>query len=158
MKGSWKQSQSPRARMMRSPALLPAAAWPKATTIPDNSAPDWTWRLQVVRDTRPDPIKRQPEQPPLPVFDSNAPQQSVALIAARHAQVARSPNDPVRSIVFPSNVGVVRFETTDSGGVRAVHEISSPDDPETDTGSAYTHHEVDLGPPASDQHPVLQTL
>ena len=145
-----------RTRMLRSPALLPAANWPKGTTIPDDGPPDWTWRLQMLRDERPDPIKREPEQPPLPIFDTADPVGSVALIAARHADLARSPNDPVRGIVFPSNVGVVRFEGTDGDGLKLVHEISSPDDPDIDTGSPYTHHEVACVPPAADLRPTMQ--
>ena len=145
-----------RARMLRSPALVPAADWPKGTTIPDDAEPDWTWRLRVLRDNRPDPMTRVPEQPPLPVFDASNPIDSVALIAARHAELARSPNEPVRGIVFSSNIGVTHFEGAARDGLELVHEIFSSDAPDIEFGSPYTRHAVDLAPPSNDQAPILR--
>jgi hypothetical protein len=144
-----------RARMLRSPALLPAAGWPKGTTLTPDSAPDWTWRLYPLRDERPDPIQPQPAQPALPAFDPAHPLESVALIAARHAELARSPNNPLRGIVFAANIGVVHVEPAGPDRLKLVHEIYSPDGPQLESGSPYTRHEIDLVPADASEQPVL---
>jgi hypothetical protein len=144
-----------RARMLRDVALLPAADWPKGTMIPTGEDPDWTWRLRSLRDERPDPIRLPPPQPPLPTFDPSRPLESAALIAARHAELARSPNEPVRGIVFRANIGVVRFERTEPDGVKVVHDVYSADGPTIETGSVYTRHEIELEAPSPSDRPVL---
>src|SRR5690606_24909829 len=58
-----------RGRMKRSPALLPVLGWPAGTTI--DTAPDWRWRLKLVRDTRTGGQNGAPPDPPPLATDIN---------------------------------------------------------------------------------------
>jgi hypothetical protein len=144
-----------RARMRRSPALLPARGWPAGASIPDGSPPDWSWRLQVVRDERPDLGLGQPEPPVLEPFDAATPLESHVRIASDHAQLAADQNEPLRSIVFPANFGSVSFEGT-GDGIEVVHEVWSPNPALDDTGGPHTRHRVVLAPPVADDRPQLR--
>ena len=55
-------------RIQRAPSLLPADGWPDGTTIPDDKKPDWSWRITISRDSRPDDPAR-PEPLRQPVID-----------------------------------------------------------------------------------------
>ena len=69
-----------RARMLRTPALVPAGGWPAGSTV--TAGPDWRWRACVLRDERTHdelPVSY-PFQDPVAEFDPNEPLESFARI------------------------------------------------------------------------------
>jgi hypothetical protein len=138
-------SPARRTRLRRSPGLLPAEGWPSGTTIPADKPPDWRWRLTVLRDTTPRAQIVHPEgpQPPLPAFNGADPLATYDAVAGVHAQLAMSPTELLRTLVFRTNVGVIRFEL-DGADVRVVHELWSVDGPASTEGGPYTRHRSSL--------------
>ena len=150
-------SPARRTRLRRSPGLLPAAGWPAGTTIPADKPPDWRWRLSVLRDERSRAELTHPErlQPPLPAFNGGDPIASYDEVAAIHAQLALGPTELLRTLVFRTNIGVVRFEPegADQG---VVHELWSVDGPDSTAGEPFTHHRASLAPTPTLSAPQLQ--
>ena len=143
-----------RARLNRDPVLVPGAGWPDGTTVV--AEPDWRWRLDLVRDPRTD-SERPPILEPPPTmgtdFDETNPIDGYVRLATRHAIAARQHFDHLRQIVFPNNIGIVRFFSGTDGKRVVRHEIVSedPTDPRRSTPDApNTVHEILLGPPAED--------
>jgi hypothetical protein len=142
-------------RMQRKPSLLPARGWPGGTSIPTTKPPDWRWRMTVLRDDRPraqiGPLERQP--PPLPAFNAGDPLATYDQIAGVHAQLALGQQDPLRLLVFRTNLGLVRFETAPQ--LTVVHELLSMDAPDATTGHPYTQHRASLALDPALTPPVL---
>ena len=145
-----------RGRLLRKPAILPAQGWPAGTTV--SKAPDWRWRVEVARDDRPHSAlpAGSPEIPVLtwvatPDADKLA---AYADIAAKHAQVAAAPKDPLRLMVFRNNVGLVSF-SVDGSDYRVSHTLLSSADEET--GEGFTEHTVAFAPSPAPTAPVLGT-
>ena len=147
------------ARLGRSPVLVPAAGWPKDTSLPAANAPDWSWRAAMVRDTRPDtdlPTARRP-------LNLTAEQELVATdalptyraVAARHAQAAATNFDHRRQIVFVPNIGVVRLWKK-GADLMVTHTLMTAETPESITGSANTVHDISLAP-TTDAAPTIVT-
>ncbi|MGH1488510.1 MAG: hypothetical protein ACRBK7_03815 [Acidimicrobiales bacterium] len=155
------------ARAARSPALLPAKGWPEGTTLRDD--PDWTWRMDLVADTR-----LESERPPsirlpaLPVTDLDEPNpadpiSSYYALAATHQQQTTRQFSHLRRLVFPTAIGIVTFPKPDPDGEHQVrHDIwtANPDDPSevnlvVGTGEPNTVHVIDLAP-TTDPQPGLQ--
>jgi hypothetical protein len=134
-----------RTRLRRSPGLLPAQGWPTGTTIPGDEPPDWRWRLTVLRDNTPRSQIVHPEgpQPALPAFNGADPLATYDQVAGVHAQLALGPTELLRTLVFRTNVGFVRFEP-DGAGVRVVHELWSVDGPASTEGGPFTKHRSSL--------------
>jgi hypothetical protein len=140
-----------RARLRRKPAILPAGGWPAGTTL--SQAPDWRWRLDVVRDDRPR-AALPAGAPDIPVVVWNAGDKpaSYAALAGQHQQVTLAPKDPVRLMVFRNNVGLVSF-AKDGTDVAVSHTLlSSADD---QTGDEFTQHTVRFAPSPAPAAPVL---
>jgi hypothetical protein len=149
-----------RAKLLRSPVLLPAHGWiddnepgqdprPELTTRLNPAVPpDWRWRVEPLLDTRPE-IER-----PTPIrvkaiddaaveaqladpTDTRAVLDALHTIAARHqSALARLRN--ARQMLFRSNFGVCRFiegkraDDEADDAITAVHEVyTSAIDPET---------------------------
>jgi len=101
-----------RARMHRAPVLLGNHAWPAGTCT--ERAPDWTWRLRVLGDQRPD-AERPAEVEPLPLATDVDPAGAADLDAAldEYRKVIRRHVDGItkmdfsRKALFPSNLGEV---------------------------------------------------
>ncbi|HET6625080.1 MAG TPA: hypothetical protein VFG63_01710 [Nocardioidaceae bacterium] len=142
-----------RGRLRRKPAILPAQGWPAGTTV--SRAPDWRWRVEVVRDERPK-AALPAGAPDVPVV-SWAPGDRVssyADIAGKHQQVTLAPKDPVRLMVFRNNLGMVSF-ATDGSDYRISHtSLSSADE---ETGDEFTEHTVRFAPSPAPAAPVLRT-
>jgi hypothetical protein len=138
-------SPARRTRLRHTPGLLPARGWPAGTTIPNDKPPDWRWRLTVLRDETPRAQISHPErlQPPLPPFNAGDALASYDAIAGVHAQLALSPTELLRTIVFRTNIGVIRFET-DGGDHRVVHELWTSDGVGSTEGGPFTRHQSSL--------------
>jgi hypothetical protein len=148
-----------RARLGRSPVLVPAAGWPKDTTLPATAAPDWSWRAAMVRDIRPDtalPTARRP-------LNLTAAQELVATaalpayraVASRHAQAAATNFDHRRQIVFVPNIGVVRL-WKNNADLMVTHTLLTAETPDAITGSANTVHDISLAP-STEAAPTIVT-
>jgi hypothetical protein len=111
----------------------------------------------VLRDETPRSQIVQPErlQPPLPAFDGGDPLVSYDAIAAVHAQLALSPTELLRTLVFRTNIGVIRFEP-DGAGQRVVHELWSMDAPDSTEGGPFTRHRSSLTASPALAPPQLQ--
>lgn len=152
-------SPARRTRLRRSPGLLPAEGWPSGTSIPADKPPDWRWRLTVLRDTTPRDQIVHPErlQPPLPAFNGADPLASYDEIAAVHAQLALSATELLRTLVFRTNVGVIRFEL-DGADLTVVHELWSEDGPASTEGGPFTRHRASLALTPALPAPQLKVL
>lgn len=146
-----------RARLRRSPSLLPARLWPAGTAIPPDKPPDWRWRLSMQRDQRPDSSRPVPLRQPTLSADVDAanPVPGYRSVASRHAQVAFTHFNHLRQMVFTNNVGLVSFRANGSS-VDVVHTLLSKDAPESTTAAPNTVHEIPLAPTA-EARPELVT-
>ncbi|WP_116995903.1 hypothetical protein [Desertimonas flava] len=163
-----------RAKLLRSPVLLPAHGWiddnprgaeplPELTTrLNPANPPDWRWRARPLLDTRPDSERPTPIR--VTAIDDAAVEAQLAdpeqvldalqTIAARHqSALARMRN--ARQMLFRSNFGVCRFiegkraEDEADDAITAVHELyTSAIDPETQLPvlNRYLVQEAPLGP------------
>ena len=139
-----------RAKLLRSPVLLPAHGWlddnepgepvrPELTTrLNPAHPPDWRWCVEPLLDDRldaerPTPIRARPIDDAAVEAQLNDPDQvfsALQTIAARH-QSALDRMRNARQMMFRSNFGVCRF-TTEGEAITAVHELyTSAPDPET---------------------------
>jgi len=130
-----------RDRLGNEPVLLPSRNWPPGTKIGPRR-PDFTWRLDLVRDERPE--AKRPEftraEPP-PQFDPQDVERSYREIADRH----RAQLDKVRfgrGVLYQPNLGLVRFELDDGGLVARQDLISNP--PERDEAVVINTYRVPL--------------
>jgi hypothetical protein len=147
-----------RARMHRSPSLLPTGGWPAGTTIPADKPPDWTWRINLLRDGRPTSDLPPPLRTPALATEFNAgdPVNGYRAVAGRHAHAALTHFDPVRQVVFVTNVGVVSF--SGAGATLSVtHTLLSQDAPDSSTSAENTLHAASFAPTA-DPQPQLKTV
>jgi hypothetical protein len=152
-------SPARRTRLRRTPGLLPAGGWPLGTILPADKPPDWRWRLTVLRDMTPRAQIVHPEgpQPALPAFNGADPLLTYDAVAAVHAQLALNPTELLRTLVFRTNVGVIRFEP-DGADVRVVHELWSLDGPASTQGGPFTHHRSSLARSPALAPPQLQVV
>jgi hypothetical protein len=153
-------SPARRTRLRRTPGLLPAEGWPSGTTIPADKPPDWRWRLTVLRDDTPRAQIVHPEgpQPPLPAFNGGDPLATYDAVAGVHAQLALGPTELLRTLVFRTNVGIVRFEPDGGSNVRVVHELWSVDGPASTEGGPFTKHRSSLARNPALTAPQLQVV
>jgi hypothetical protein len=145
-----------RARMLRSPALLPNNGWPKDTTV--DHPPDWRWRATVLRDSRTGsqlPVGY-PVQDAIAEVDPGAPLDGMARIAARHASAAMHHTVPLRLSIFDHNVGTVSFRKA-GNGTNVLHTLWTEAAPGSAVGAPFTVHESPLQPAAGDVGPQLVT-
>jgi hypothetical protein len=147
-----------RARLRRKPSLVPARLWPVGTSIPLDKLPDWSWRLSLQRDPRPDSARPMALRQPALSADviPTDPLTGYRQLAARHQQTAFTHFDHLRQMVFTNNLGIVAFKPDGGGPVTAVHRLLSKDAPESTTHSENTVHEISLAP-TGDARPELVT-
>ena len=101
-----------RGRLGRDPVILPGRNWPPGTRVKRHT--DFAWRLDLVRDERPDGERPDFVRPagPSPDFDVHDVHASYRVIAQRHAaQLAKLRF--TRGVVYQVNLGLVRFERAD---------------------------------------------
>lgn len=147
-----------RGRLLRKPTFVPATGWPQGTTLGADKPPDVRYRIAVLRDERPLATLGvgAPVPPTLPAWNPGDPIQAYAQIAAAHQQLLDDGKDPIRLMIFRSNVGVVSFTPSAAGPSEyvATHAILSPVGDGT-TGADFTHHSVDLARSAAAAPPAL---
>ena len=162
------------ARAGGSPALLPAKGWPDGTELRVDVdgqplLPDWTWRLDLAVDDRPESDRPESVRlPVLPTVDLDEPEPADPIgsyfeLATVHQQQTEQRFSHLRRLVFPTAIGVVTFSEPDADGHHRVrHEIwtSNPRDPAqvdlaVGTGEPNTAHILDLAPTTEPQ-PFLQ--
>jgi hypothetical protein len=145
-----------RARLNKSPVLIPTHVWPVGTAL--NPAPEWRWRMKLLMDVRPDAERPEPVQPDAlegPVT-ADDPFESYRRVARRHVGQLRKDLFG-RQLVFGTNIGRVTFHELPSGSLMLRHDLLSlhPDD-SLARPLVYTRHEVSLEAPAEDP-PELRT-
>ena len=146
-----------RARMNRSPALLPTAGWPAGTTM-DKPA-DWRWRVRLVSDRRPGGQgDGAPDDPPALAGADIDPLNALpgyTATLARHQKAALDGRMAMRTMVFDSNVSMLSFGGTgpDWTITNRILTGSPGTAPKPKVG---TVHETDLKPPAVDAAPTLR--
>jgi hypothetical protein len=145
-----------RSKLKQIPVMVPTHGWPEGTTVNPAHLPDWSWRVRVVRDKRPDkdrPVPAQPEDlhPGEPDADIEANIDGYRRVAVRHAKQLEKLNNS-RQILFANNLGLVKFENRDDI-LHVVHELYTvhpaaeiPEKPEL-----YTLHVVALHNPLEDR-------
>jgi hypothetical protein len=146
-------------RIQRSPSLLPADGWPEGTTIPDDKKPDWSWRITVQRDSRPDSVRPERERQDVleaasELNETNA-LPAYRAIANRHQKMASRRFDFLRQMVFSSHYGLIRL-TKSGTDVTLHHVMVSQSDDESPQGAENTVHDVLLAP-SKDPAPALTT-
>ncbi|HEY3410924.1 MAG TPA: hypothetical protein VGK53_22385 [Propionicimonas sp.] len=157
-----------RAKLLRSPVLLPTHGWlddnvpgedneELTSRLNPDHLPEWRWRVSPLLDERLDAERPAPIRP-MPLDDALIETQladpatafpAMQAVAARH-QRALDHMRNTRQMMFRSNFGICRFETTgDSAPLTAVGEVyTSAIDPETQLPvlGAYMVHRAQLGP------------
>lgn len=145
-----------RSRIQRSPSLLPSNGWPANTQLPADAqkGPDWRWRLQLVRDVRPETqlptVLRQPLFPLADELDAGNALRTYQKVAARQQTLVTSRYDYVRQTVFKSAIGLVSVAKVPDGtsGTKLMlkHTLLSENGPDAVTPVAGTVHEISLAP------------
>jgi hypothetical protein len=129
-----------RARLRRTPGIVPASGWPAGTTLDTTKPPDWRWRLTCLRDERPNPPRADSDSAgPLPTVGGDI-LQSYADIVGYQANAANNAVDPLRLMVFRNNIGVITFTPDGPDEVIVTHEILSPVGAPDVSGDRYTQH------------------
>jgi hypothetical protein len=136
--------------LVRKPSLIPAAGWPAGTVVPADKLPDWSWRLTVLRDERPEsalpPSLRQPlftaaqELVPGDAF------KGYQAITARHQLATMTRFEHLRQLIFKSSIAVVRLLRDADGTLRLRNSLYSADAPDSATFAEGTRHETPLSP------------
>ena len=147
-----------RSKLRQNPVLLPTDGWPDGTAVA--RPPDWSWRLHVIRDERPDQERPEATRPEPITLDVDLSTESVVddyrKIATRHARQLDKMNQ-TRHILFTSNLGEVRFEKKDKI-LAAVHHLHAYplNINEATKPEIYTIHRVELEAP-TERKPKLKT-
>jgi hypothetical protein len=130
-----------RDRLGNEPVLLPSRNWPAGTKI-GRRRPDFTWRLDLVRDERPEAERQEfTRAEPPPAFDAEDVEGFYRKIADRH----RNQLDKVRfarGVLYQPNLGLVRFER-DGGRLIARQDLYS-NPPERDEAVVINTYRVPL--------------
>jgi hypothetical protein len=139
-----------RERLRRSPVLLPTVGWPAGTTENPQKPPDWTWRMDIPVDTRPDaerPITVRPETlvPGNPNADIAPDRNGYRRAAVRHVKQLPDLNH-ARQLLYASNLGVVTFRRPTPTTLEAIHELMAlhPESPAQNRGEVFTKHVIPL--------------
>lgn len=139
-----------RARLRRSPVLLPAHGWPDGTTTA--RPPDWSWRFTLSRDDRPtgdlpEIARPAPLDPENPAADVAPTIEGYRQVAQRHARQVTKVSH-TRQVLFESNIGIVSFARADDR-LTARHEVWAKPAVDAESGTApgaaiFTRHEAVL--------------
>ncbi len=155
-------SISPRNEMRRhkNPVVLSPQGWfPGSTASP---APDWSWRLNIVTDVRPDtdtPESR-PENIRIDTISPDIDFNSAVSVKAGYVKVVERHQEAfekniARSVVWSSNIGRVQIKR-DAGKLSVEHQFwyRLPDDDLYEEPNCYTQHNASLEP-TTDSPPTL---
>jgi hypothetical protein len=158
------------AKLRSNPVMIPTRGWPKGTKLKTTIKPDWAWRVDAIRDVRPDAARPEMARP-VSLFPGDQDKKDNDIdksdvegyhrAAIRHARQLEKLNN-CRQILFASNIGLITFakkietvaETNSSGEViYAVQELFTAfknQEPE-----AFARHEIALRDMRS-QRPVIE--
>lgn len=147
-----------RARLKRTPVLVPADHWKPGITVKANrTPPDWRWRMNLITDVRPNSERSDvPPHPPLTTdIDTADAIPGYFDTVSRHGVAASSHFNHMRQMVFPNNFGLVSFPQ-DAGTRTVRHELWSAKASDASTGTPNTVHQVPLDIPVSETPPELR--
>jgi hypothetical protein len=151
--GGTKLPPNTRGRLARAPLVVTPEDLPAGVTL--NTPPEWSWRLLVETDERPDDTSpgARPQKvrvPPVtPDVDFSNAADGYARSVTRYAEQATKSN--YRRIVWNANFGLISFER-DAGKLVATHSIYYEVGGDAD---AYTTHRLPLTTPASELPPTI---
>lgn len=142
-----------RDRVGREPVTVPSAHWPAGTKM---LTPDACWRIDMVRDPRPDAQREAFVRPdPLPTFDVAKLEESAAKIASAHMAHFRSGKLRFsRGALYQSNLGLVRFEREGTDLVACHDMYSHP--PRENRAALVAAHRINLQR-FDERRPALRT-
>jgi len=156
-----------RAKMKRSPALLSARGWPVGAVFVAGKEPDWRWRLNLVRDERPNAALpeelRQPALIPAADINLTLPNKYVnelGRVAARQFEAAMDHFDQLRQMVFNTNIGLVSFSGSGTT-LKVKHTLmaqngkTGPDQVDENVSAPVTVHDIPFTTPADAQPPAV---
>lgn len=136
-----------RAKLERSPVMIPATGWPEGTA--EARPADWKWRAHVNIDNRSEDERPEPSRPaPLPADTRADTVEGYRQIAARHARQFKRMKHG-RQVIFTNNLGLIRFEIKENAGVKTLDVIQGlyathPEAPDPAKAELYTLHRVTL--------------
>ena len=148
-------------RRHKNPVMFSPQGWFPGTTV-NPSAPDWSWRLNIVADERPDtntPDAR-PEgaridtiTPDVNFGNAASVKNGYVKVVERHQEAFKK--NIARRVVWASNIGMVKIKKT-SGKLSIEHQFwyRLPDDDLYEDPYPYTVHKTSLEP-TSDTPPTL---
>ena len=172
-----------RARLEDEPMLLPAYGWPEGIAVKPATPPDWSWRIKVLLDERPEfngqpyePDKERPEaaKPPSagidivstpipnPNFRSNFADAYRRLVARHHRSFDVMRNG--RQLCIGSNLGLIHFkilkDAQNQDVLHAIQELHTVFPYELPNASEdhqpFTTHKARLTGDPSEKRPVLR--
>ncbi len=146
-----------RARLLTKPTFVNAKGWPAGTTLNSAKPPDARLRIQVLRDGRANLGVGAPVVPVLSTWNAanhDAVIASYAAVAQAHQGLLSQLSEPIRTLVYGNNVGVLSFTEPTPGEYSATHAILSASGDGT-TGSDFTHHVLDLTRASAGPAPTL---
>lgn len=146
-----------RAMLRRTPVVLPAQGWEPGSSI--SVAPDWSWRLSLVKDERPDDSSTgaRPSDGQVgsisPDIVPGSPDDGYVKVMQRGEKQLKS--KIARSVVFASNLGLVTFSGT-GPSLKATHTLMyvHPGGEKAADPQAYTAYELSLVP-TTDSEPTI---
>jgi hypothetical protein len=147
-----------RAMLRRTPVVLPADNWEPGSSIA--VAPDWAWRVSLVKDLRPDdssPNARPADGRVGPINPDIVPATpDDGYIKVLERAEKRLKAKIARSVVFASNLGLVSFSGT-GVTLKVTHTLMymHPDGAKPADPQAYTVHELSLAP-TTDLPPTIR--
>lgn len=139
--------RSKRALMRRTPVVLPTEGWAPGSSITVD--PDWAWRMNLVKDNRPDdssPGARPSDGQVSDISPDLNPADSVdGYVAVLQRSEKQVKAKIARSVVFASNLGLVTFSGT-GPTLKVKHELMyvHPAAEKSNDPQAYTAYEMSL--------------
>jgi hypothetical protein len=143
-----------RSRIKRSPSLVPASGWPAGTFFGPGTPPDWRWRLQLVRDLRPEcELPTALRQPVLAASDElveptpgdpDAALDAYRTVAARHQIAAADRFEFLRQMVFQTNLGLISLDKDAGNEMILRHTLLSQAAPGSFESAEGTVHVMSL--------------
>jgi hypothetical protein len=147
-----------RAQLRRTPVVLPAQGWESGSSI--TVAPDWAWRLSLVKDNRPDDSS--PGARPAdgqvggisPDLAPDTPDDGYMKVLQRGEKQLKS--KIARSVTFASNLGLVTFSGT-GATLKVTHSLMyvHPSGEKTADPQAYTAYDMSLTPTTDSQPSIV---
>jgi hypothetical protein len=122
-----------RDRLRKTPVLLPTEGWPEGTAENPLHPPDWTWRMDIVRDERPEierpssvrPVDLVPGDPEADIATDLNGYRKAIVRHVKHMDKQKDNLAHARQILFASNLGQVHFErhADPDGRLHAIHQL-----------------------------------